>query len=187
MKHLIAGLIGGADYAWGRGSGRFPGLKQYGEFRRALAARASEIAKFDKHLLDDPALDVREVAVELWSLIERLDIVINDSKIVSGGKALHHLLPELVVPMDHKYTQRFFEKHNPEFQYQGKPVFCEILAHCAEIAREATAKSYIDLDDRDKTWRTSQTKVIDNAIVGYCISQQISELPESRCVWEEAR
>jgi hypothetical protein len=31
-------------HAWGRGSGRFPGLKRYGEFRRALAARASEIA-----------------------------------------------------------------------------------------------------------------------------------------------
>jgi hypothetical protein len=162
-------------HAWGR-SGRFPGLKPYGLFREAIAAQASEIAKLDGCLLNDPVLDIRGVAAKVWNVIESLDIVTNDSKIVSGSKALHHFLPDLVVPMDHAFTQRFFEKHNPEFQYHGKSVFCEILAHCAHVARVTDAKSYVDLDDKNKTWRTSQTKIIDNAIIGYCISQRITNL-----------
>ena len=156
-------------HAWGR-SGRFPGLKPYGKFREAVAARASEIEALDLYALDNPALDIRAIAAEVWRLIERLDIVTNDSKIVSGSKALHHFLPNLVVPMDHTYTQRFFEKHPPEFQYQGKSVFCEILEQCAHIARVTGAGSYVDIDSKSKTWRTSVTKIIDNAIVGYCIS-----------------
>jgi hypothetical protein len=118
-------------------------------------------------------LDIRTVAAKVWNLIERLDIVTNDSKIVSGSKALHHFLPDLVVPMDHIFTQRFFEKHNPEFQYNGKSAFGEILVHCAHVARLTDAKSHVDPDDKNRTWRTSQTKIIDNAIVGYCISQRM--------------
>jgi hypothetical protein len=93
---------------WGRGGGRFPGLKPYGAFFKAIAAKAPELGRLDKYLIDDSALDVPKVAAEVWSLIESLEIVTNDSKIVSGTKAMHHLLPDLVVPMDHGVHATFF-------------------------------------------------------------------------------
>jgi hypothetical protein len=83
---------------------------------------------------------------------------------------MHHLLPDLVVPMDHGYTQPFFERQNPDFQYRGESVFHEIFVECARIARSVPVSSYVEIEKKDKTWRTSRTKVIDNAIVAYCIS-----------------
>jgi hypothetical protein len=49
-----------------------------------------------------------DIIEELWQLIDNLGIVENEAKLVSGSKALHHLLPDLVVPMDRAYTQKFF-------------------------------------------------------------------------------
>lgn len=39
-----------------------------------------------------------------WQVIENLGIVRNRSLIVSGTKALHHVLPGLVPPMDRAWT-----------------------------------------------------------------------------------
>jgi hypothetical protein len=83
---------------WGRG-GRYPSLKPYGAFFKSIGAKAPELAKLDQYLIDDSALDVSKVAAEVWSLIESLEIVTNDSKIVSGTKAMHHLLPDLARSM----------------------------------------------------------------------------------------
>lgn len=40
---------------------------------------------------------------------EEFTIVDNKSRLVSGTKTLHHLLPDLFPPMDGKWTGRFFE------------------------------------------------------------------------------
>jgi hypothetical protein len=154
---------------WGRG-GRFPGLKPYGAFFKAITAKAPELARLDKYLIDDSALDVPKIAAELWGLIKSLEIVTNESKIVSGTKAMHHLLPDLVVPMDHGYTQPFFDRQNPDFHAGGESVFHKIFVECARIARSVPASSYIEIETKPKTWRTSRTKIIDNALIAYCIS-----------------
>jgi hypothetical protein len=132
---------------WGR-NGRFPGLKPYGAFFKAITAKAPELAMLDKYLIDDPALDVPKVAAEVWNLIESLDIVTSESKIVSGTKAMHHLLPDLVVPMDHGYTQPFFERQNPDFQYRGGLVFQKICVECARIACSVPVNSYVEMRKR---------------------------------------
>lgn len=124
--------------------------------------------------IGDPALDTEEIALELWNLIESLEIVTNDSKIVSGTKALHHLLPDLVPPMDHAYTQPFFERHHPDFQYRGGSTFTEILVYCSYISKMANAGSYVEIEQKEKTWHTSISKVIDNAVIGYCIKNSVS-------------
>ena len=79
--------------------------------------------------------NVNEVSEELWELFVNLDIVDNEAKLVSGSKALHHLLPDLVVPMDRAYTQKFFCWHNPVFQYSQQDCFSEAFSAFSKIAR----------------------------------------------------
>jgi len=133
-------------------------------FADALAACASEIAKLDGLTIDDPALDVPMVAGEVWRLIESLGIVTNDSKIVSGTKTMHHLLPDLVVPVDRTYTQVFFGFQNSDLQYGAKSKFPKMFDVFARIARRAGVNRYVGTGE---PWRTSRTKVIDNALVDY--------------------
>ena len=93
----------------------------YEAFAATLAKHASEIAKLDTVVIDNPDLDAQQISGQAWELINSLGIVENISKLVPHTKALHHLLPDLIVPIDREYTQTFFGIHNPEFQGQNQP------------------------------------------------------------------
>ena len=90
-----------------------------------------------------------------------MDIVTNDAKIVGGTKTLHHLLPELIVPIDRAYTKNFFGWHDPQFQYDQHACFHEAFLAFVTVARSANPRQYVS-----KGWNSSLTKVIDNALVG---------------------
>lgn len=146
--------------AWRIGA-RASKLRPFPEFVSALQAKADTIAGLDGLAIDQPGLDVATVGTTLARLAQSLDIVANKARIVPGSKALHHLLPELVVPIDRAYTQQFFQWANPTFQNFPERCFKEAFDAFAQIAREANAAQYVG-----EGWYTSRTKVIDNAIVG---------------------
>src|SRR5262249_39806000 len=139
--------------AWGIGV-RASTLVIQRDFVAALRAKASELASFDGMCIDDPGLHVNTVSSRLWRTIETLGIVANDSKIVPGTKTLHHILPDLVVPVDRAYTQKFFRWHNPEFQYDQVSAFGRSFSAFVEIARAANPAQYVSAG-----WNSSRTKV----------------------------
>ncbi len=158
--------------AWGIGS-RASILKPFPGFVSALQARAAEIVSFDGLRIDQPDLEVSRTAERLARLIQSLGIVENKNRVVAGSKALHHLLPELIVPIDREYTQPFFGWQNPRFQYFPEECFVEAFHAFVEIARTTNPGQYVK-----QGWCASRTKVIDNAIVGMrcLVAHQSSEL-----------
>jgi hypothetical protein len=108
---------------------------------------------------------VEETKKMIWNVIASLQIGIGQTRIVSGSKALHHLLPELVPPIDREYTLRFFFNHKTLNQ-GGEAEFHEMYPHFHRIA--VSCRGQIDAR-LGKGMNTSFTKVIDNAIVGYVI------------------
>lgn len=146
--------------AWGIGA-RASNLKPLDEFTEALQKRSSEIAEFEQLNINSMS-NVAVIAKKLERLIYKLDIVDNKSRIVAGTKALHHLLPELVVPIDRKYTQHFFGWHNPQFQNFPQECINQAYKFFVRIASTIDLSQYVN-----DGWFSSQTKVIDNAIVGF--------------------
>jgi hypothetical protein len=158
--------------SWGIGR-RGSRLVSYRVFADAIGAHSAEIADLDGIRIDELNVDAEQLATSAsksWRLISSLGIVHGISKLVSGTKALHHLLPDLIVPMDRTYTQRFFGLHNPQFQNMTEPDFIGIFAKFCRIAHSAEVGAYVRTG---QPWRTSRTKVIDNAIVGFCIAEQL--------------
>jgi hypothetical protein len=98
-----------------------------------------------------------------WSTIEALNVVDNDAQLVAGTKTLHHLLPDLVPPMDREYAQRFFRWHSPQFQYGQEKCFKIAFAALVLVARQVDPRQYVGTHP----WHTSATKVLDNALVGF--------------------
>lgn len=141
-------------------------LEPYEEFCSAVRGKLDELRRLEALLIDDPELDVSTTANALWALIDTLGIVNNNARLVSCTKTLHHLLPNLVVPMDRRFTQTFFGWHNPEFQYQQRRVFHEAFRQFVVIARSVPLGRYVG-----SGWHTSRTKVLDNALVGYCLAE----------------
>lgn len=83
-------------------------------FSASIAAAGRGVAELGSCVLgclDDAELD--RAAGRLWAVIERIELGPARAKLVAGTKALHHLLPELVPPMDGEYTLSFFFGHKP--------------------------------------------------------------------------
>jgi hypothetical protein len=146
--------------AWGIGR-RASRLLPEVEFVSAVRARIEDIAELEREVLDAPSLNAERVCDRLWALIEELGITQNNTPIVSCTKALHHILPDLVVPIDRGYTQRFFRWQNPQFQYDQAGAFRFAFHAFVNVARNADPRQYVGAG-----WNSSLTKVIDNAIVG---------------------
>ena len=148
-------------YAWGIGK-RGSRLVPLAEFGQRLRDCSDEIASFENLRLDDPELDVTSVAKDLWQLIEHLGVVENKSLIVPGSKTLHHLLPDLVPPMDRAWTGAFFLWSMGSTEYEQR-TFVKTLTSFAAIAQATNPSSYVGDE-----WRTSLTKILDNSVIGYC-------------------
>ena len=96
------------------------------------------------------------------------------AQIVANSKALHHLLPTLVPPIDREYTYRFFYGRTM-LSIEERPRFrkclqaASVAAECSSVIQTLLAKS----------WNTSPAKVVDNAVVGYLIARERAASPES--------
>ncbi|NPV90506.1 MAG: hypothetical protein HPY50_07020 [Firmicutes bacterium] len=148
--------------AWGMNS-RGAKLKPLPEFRAVLAVKVDEISDLESLSLQD-CQEPSILAERLWQVISNLEVAENSSKLVAGTKILHHLLPNLVPPIDRAYTRVFFQWYGQMFQYQQSQFLDETIPYLVTIAQSVALDKYVTGRD----WRTSPTKLIDNAIVGYC-------------------
>ena len=146
--------------AWGIGS-RGSKLKSFDSFVSSLSELTPEICNLDDRRLDQKGLEIDAVTQKIWKIIDNMHIVDNIATLVPCSKTLHHILPDLIVPMDREYTQVFFGWQNPQFQYGQATCFYEAFKAFVYISREANPGQYIGC-----RWNTSLTKVIDNAVVG---------------------
>ena len=77
---------------------------------------------------------------------------------------LHHILPSLVPPIDRSYTLRFFYRRQG-LSISEKEAFREMYL---EFHRIAVHRKKEILNRLGKNlWNTSETKIIDNAIIGF--------------------
>jgi hypothetical protein len=139
-------------------------------FRTELRKLAPNLDELGRAQIEDRALDIRRVASMVWRLLDSICLVTKHgqpvrNRLVSGSKALHHVLPALVFPIDREYTQTFFGWHNPEFQYNPRDCFEVIFFALAETARTVKPSRFVG-----EGWMSSPTKILDNAVVGYCVA-----------------
>lgn len=111
-----------------------------------------------------PTLSMEEagpVGDTIWEAITLVHASASETQIVAGSKVLHHLLPDLIPPIDRTYTLTFFYSHKTLAAPEDK-TFAEIFPLFRSIAADARASVL-----RTGPMYSSATKTIDNAIVGY--------------------
>jgi hypothetical protein len=67
------------------------------------AAKVGDFTPITAALRERPA----EAAAIAWDVIAHVKVSASQTQIVAGSKFLHHLLPDLVPPMDRQYTFTF--------------------------------------------------------------------------------
>ena len=104
----------------------------------------------------------------LWLVVQGMGLSQTYSQTITGAKALHHLLPQLMPPIDGQYTGKFFH-YSSNSQIQTTKAFSLMLSYFSQIAQNDDVDLGQHVRPEKWEWATSETKVIDNAIIGYCV------------------
>ena len=108
----------------------------------------------------------RQIETEIVELLENvflnLKVMETKRRLVGVSKALHFLLPNLVMPIDTKYTMNFFSISTAVDRELN--TFKIIFIESYNIAMGlCLTQNEVD----GKRWNTSVPKLIDNAIIGF--------------------
>lgn len=152
---------------WGIGV-RGSRLQPLDEFAASVGRSLDGLEAVERSAIDHPELDIALTARRLWKLVDGIDVVTNQSRIVAGTKMLHHLLPEVVPPMDRAWTGAFFGWTPQDPQNDQERTFVETYRSFAHVAEQVKPSLHVGAG-----WRTSSTKVLDNALIGYCMEHDI--------------
>ena len=155
--------------AWGMNS-QGAEMKEYPEFVKSVRKYRDDIALLDEVRVAQ--IDAN-ITWRLWRIIWGMWLSQTGSPTVTGAKALHHLLPRLLPPIDRRYTRRFFRYSGQPFQDKQEEAFRLMLPYFARIAQRVDLRRYVG----PESWATSESKMIDNAIIGYCI-RHTKRLPQ---------
>ena len=162
---LYATLTAWGMHRMGKGNTKLGDIE---ELKRSFRSQAEPIQRVENLAIADiSGVDAPSVARDLWSIISQLRVSIAKVQIVANSKALRHLLPSLVPPIDRTYTYNFFYNRNGLTMGEGE-AFQEMYLQFHRIAttNRDVIQAYIGKD-----WNTSETKTIDNAIVGYVLKE----------------
>lgn len=155
-------------------------LTSWDRFRNSLVTGAESVRALGTvTLLGSSERDYSDTVSALRPCYDALDLSQSNATIVVNSKALFHLLPDLVPPIDRQYTVRFF-RHRPaewrdskgKFRIVTLPTDLEAQFNmfrdiCVEVKR------LVDRIDRElfgaelRDHEVTPPKAIDNAIVNY--------------------
>jgi len=162
FDYLYATLI-----SWGMNRGKKENrLCGFEGFMNSICSYREEIIKLSSQSLAalnsaDSGL-VNDVAGNLWELLTDISSSLSarESKLVLGTKTLHHLLPDLVPPIDNVFTLGFFP-------YSGgsERIFKQVFIDYLYVYENEHA--LIEKLIRTNPLNSCITKTIDNAIIGY--------------------
>ena len=129
--------------------------------------------------------EARKVGERLWVIIDRGELTWSRrydrpcmGQVVPYTKALHHVYPGLVPPMDTANTSRVITGiTNPPNQ-----LFVDAFCLFRDLAMTVRPRRYVTKDWREPgyrpdKWHTTPAKVLDNALIGY---QRMREAGETR-------
>lgn len=138
---------------------------EFGEFAASLRAAAPQIDDlWPLRIGQLPAGGAADIGWRVWQVIEGLRVSTSRTQLVAGSKTLQHVLPDLVPPVDRRYTFRFFTgqlavRSDESAFIEWFPLFEEIAERCADPIDAALRRRGV--------FATGPAKVIDNAIIGY--------------------
>lgn len=113
-----------------------------------------------------------KVAATAWEVIAHIKVSTSRTQIVAGSKMLHHLLPDLIPPIDRQYTFRFFT--GQMMVASDRAAFLSWYPQLANVGSRCQ-RPIQDAIRRGGFMATGEAKIIDNAIMGYMQQRRLED------------
>jgi hypothetical protein len=153
--------------AWNMNS-RGARLSDFDKFKSSIKNNRDIITKISNYKIESlPEKEYPFVIQNLKTLFDSLILVYNDKpKLVTFSKTMHFLIPDLIVPIDRKYTLNYFFKNKNISKNYNRQfiIFEKLFSHFADFSSKTKLKKY-----EDNSWNGNIPKIIDNIIIGYGI------------------
>lgn len=165
LEYLYATLTSWGMHRMGPGGAK---LVKFDEFADSIRTQINALQSLEKLRLSELSKEkIGKNVNSLWEVMNNISVSASKTKLVANSKTLHHILPNLMPPIDREYTLRFFF-NNKTIHKQDELLFREIfpLFHEIGIICKNQINSHIGTG-----FHTSFTKVIDNAIVGFVLKE----------------
>ena len=150
--------------AWNMNS-RGARLSNFESFKNSIKSHKKDICELEEFTLIDATNNKDQILTILKRIFYSIELVDNGKPLlVTFSKAMHFYLPNLIVPIDRKYTLNFFYGNiniNKKMDLQWKK-FVSIFEQMAEFAKE------LQVDEiKNNRWSKNIPKIIDNLVIGY--------------------
>ena len=135
-------------------------------FKDSLIDNQSIIESLKGYKIEElDSIDILKKPIE--SLFKNLRLVPESQKrkLVTFSKTLHFFLPNLLMPIDHTYTLRFFNQYLSEKENQQIEVYLYVFEQFRLFAKDH--KDDASFKVRSERWNKNFPKMIDNIIIAY--------------------
>jgi hypothetical protein len=144
-------------------------MRPFDVFKRSigpLTAKISEAQRFDLTSMTDAQ----------WAVVRDvflgIDVMASATKLVGHSKVLHHMMPNVVPPIDREYTLRYLHanttiKNDPQQEWLTLKAIVSgfFLPVASDAGFQRKASEWIANQDK-YPWDTSVLKVVDNLLIG---------------------
>ena len=147
-------------------------LASFSDFIKSVRFWKDDLIKLYQYkLYEDIDNKITQINEVLEKIFCNLKVMESKRRIVGVSKALHFLLPDLIMPIDGKFTLPAFYGYNKSSNTPTKEfiTFSQIFREFREITER------LQLNQNDvsgEKWNTSVPKLIDNAIIGLMKSER---------------
>lgn len=163
---LYATLTAWGLHRMGPGNTKLRDLEEIKESFREQTTALESLSDFRITRLTSS--DGESITPQIWSILSSLRISVAKAQIVANSKALHHVLPALVPPIDREYIFNFFYNRK-SLSIPEDEAFPEIYGGMCRLAADHAEEINLRIGEG---FHTSEAKVIDNAIVGYVLKMK---------------
>jgi len=141
-------------------------MVQFDRFAESVRFWESSLIRIEEYkLYDDIESEFSVICETLEKIFCSLKVMESKRRIVGVSKALHFLLPDLIMPIDSKYTMEAFYGYN-KYSDVAKDEF-KVFRDIFERTFEIVSRLQLTPSDVDGVgWRTSVPKLIDDAVIG---------------------
>jgi hypothetical protein len=168
LEYVYATLASWGMHRPGKGG---PKMLPFDDFRLSAEALTDDILKsqgFDFWAMDDAK----------WAVVERIfrkiSIMKTETMLVGNSKVMHHMMPDIVPPIDRNYTLEYLHgntniKNDPDKEWRTLRIIVDNFFRpvLRDEAFRRKADDWVDLRRReDFPFDTSLLKVVDTLVIG---------------------
>ncbi len=166
LEYIYATLASWGMHRMGKGGSKMLGFDEFQKSIDCLKERLVEARKFTIHDMDDSR----------WILLKEIflgiRVMASLTSIIGNSKAMHHLLPDIIPPIDREYTLWYLLGNkavkndlDEEWDLMMYIISGFFVPVAADHDFDRTARMWVD-QDVYYPWDTSLMKIVDNLIIG---------------------